>query len=138
MIDLLIPGHSPGIKDTIVDLYGEPEILFFGPDEGTADMMDWAASKRSPEPSSSLAHHFDSSCPRTWRAMVEVVHDRQERGAAGRRAARRVRHDVAVRTPVRARHLQAARAAREGHHEGADGWSWYVYTGLALDKLVLI
>ena len=27
----------------IVDLYGKPEILFFGPDEGTADYMDWAA-----------------------------------------------------------------------------------------------
>jgi len=26
-----------------VDLYNKPELLFFGPDEGTADMMDWAA-----------------------------------------------------------------------------------------------
>ncbi|KAI0031181.1 NADH-dependent glutamate dehydrogenase [Vararia minispora EC-137] len=43
MLDLLIPGQSPGIKERLVDLYGKPEILFFGPDEGTADMMDWAA-----------------------------------------------------------------------------------------------
>ncbi|KIY69289.1 NADH-dependent glutamate dehydrogenase [Cylindrobasidium torrendii FP15055 ss-10] len=43
IIDLLIPGRTPGIKETLVDLYGKPEILFFGPDEGTADMMDWAA-----------------------------------------------------------------------------------------------
>ena len=43
VIDLLIPGQSPGIKERIVDLYGKPELLFFGPDEGTADMMDWAA-----------------------------------------------------------------------------------------------
>ncbi|GJJ15432.1 hypothetical protein Clacol_009709 [Clathrus columnatus] len=43
IIDLLIPGHSPGIKNPIVDLYGKSEILFFGPDEGTADLMDWAA-----------------------------------------------------------------------------------------------
>ncbi|KAM6494297.1 NADH-dependent glutamate dehydrogenase [Amanita muscaria] len=43
MIDLLIPGQSPGIKECLVDLYGKPELLFFGPDEGTADMMDWAA-----------------------------------------------------------------------------------------------
>ncbi|PFH54040.1 hypothetical protein AMATHDRAFT_73054 [Amanita thiersii Skay4041] len=43
IIDLLIPGQSPGIKEQIVDLYGQPELLFFGPDEGTADMMDWAA-----------------------------------------------------------------------------------------------
>ncbi|KZT11816.1 NAD-dependent glutamate dehydrogenase [Laetiporus sulphureus 93-53] len=43
VIDLLIPGQSPGIKEKIVDLYGKPEMLFFGPDEGTADLMDWAA-----------------------------------------------------------------------------------------------
>jgi glutamate dehydrogenase len=62
MIDLLIPGQNPGIKEHIVDLYNKPELLFFGPDgrclkislmtlysrclgmaEGTADMMDWAA-----------------------------------------------------------------------------------------------
>lgn len=42
--DLLIPGKTPGIKEQILDLYGKPELLFFGPDEGTADMMDWAAS----------------------------------------------------------------------------------------------
>jgi len=45
IIDLLIPGQTPGIKENIVDLYEKPEILFFGPDEGTADMMDWAARK---------------------------------------------------------------------------------------------
>ncbi|PPQ75710.1 hypothetical protein CVT26_000951 [Gymnopilus dilepis] len=43
IIDLLIPGQTPGIKEPLVDLYGQPELLFFGPDEGTADMMDWAA-----------------------------------------------------------------------------------------------
>jgi len=43
VIDLLIPGQTPGIKERLVDLYGKSEILFFGPDEGTADMMDWAA-----------------------------------------------------------------------------------------------
>ena len=32
MVDLLIPGQTPGIKEAIVDLYGKPEILFFGPD----------------------------------------------------------------------------------------------------------
>ena len=32
VIDLLIPGHSPGIKEKLVDLYGKPELLFFGPD----------------------------------------------------------------------------------------------------------
>ncbi|RDB18899.1 NAD-specific glutamate dehydrogenase [Hypsizygus marmoreus] len=43
VVDLLIPGQTPGIKERLVDLYRKPEILFFGPDEGTADMMDWAA-----------------------------------------------------------------------------------------------
>ncbi|PPR04087.1 hypothetical protein CVT24_010660 [Panaeolus cyanescens] len=43
IVDLLIPGQTPGIKEPLIDLYGKPELLFFGPDEGTADMMDWAA-----------------------------------------------------------------------------------------------
>ncbi|KAF8442808.1 NADH-dependent glutamate dehydrogenase [Boletus edulis BED1] len=43
IMDLLIPGQTPGIKERLVDLYGKPELLFLGPDEGTADMMDWAA-----------------------------------------------------------------------------------------------
>jgi len=43
ILDVLIAGESPGIKERIVDLYKKPEILFFGPDEGTADMMDWAS-----------------------------------------------------------------------------------------------
>lgn len=32
IVDLLIPGQSPGIKERLVDLYGKPELLFFGPD----------------------------------------------------------------------------------------------------------
>ncbi|KAJ1911607.1 NAD-dependent glutamate dehydrogenase [Tieghemiomyces parasiticus] len=43
VLDLLLDGQTPGIKEKIVDLYGKPEILFFGPDEGTADFMDWAS-----------------------------------------------------------------------------------------------
>ncbi|KAI9317222.1 Glutamate/Leucine/Phenylalanine/Valine dehydrogenase-domain-containing protein [Dichotomocladium elegans] len=44
ILDLLIVGQTPGIKEEIVDLMkGKPEILFFGPDEGTADYMDWAS-----------------------------------------------------------------------------------------------
>jgi glutamate dehydrogenase len=42
IIDLLVPPTSPGIKDPIVDLYGKEEILFMGPDENTADLVDWA------------------------------------------------------------------------------------------------
>ncbi|GAA5866946.1 hypothetical protein JCM8547_003926 [Rhodosporidiobolus lusitaniae] len=43
MFDLLLPGNTPGVKDKIVDLYGKEEILFFGPDEGTAPYMAWLA-----------------------------------------------------------------------------------------------
>ncbi|KAH7374651.1 NAD-specific glutamate dehydrogenase, partial [Plectosphaerella cucumerina] len=42
IIDLLLPGQTPGIKNPIVDLYGKQEILFMGPDENTADLVDWA------------------------------------------------------------------------------------------------
>ncbi|KAH6562916.1 hypothetical protein BASA62_008844, partial [Batrachochytrium salamandrivorans] len=43
ILDLLLVGETPGIKEKIVDLYNKPEILFLGPDEGTADMVDWAS-----------------------------------------------------------------------------------------------
>lgn len=42
IMDLLLPPTSPGIKDPIVDLHGQNEILFMGPDENTADLVDWA------------------------------------------------------------------------------------------------
>ncbi|KAL8371313.1 hypothetical protein RB595_001240 [Gaeumannomyces hyphopodioides] len=42
ILDLLLPAETPGIKNPIVDLYGKPEILFLGPDENTADLVDWA------------------------------------------------------------------------------------------------
>ena len=42
IMDLLLPATSPGIKNPIVDLYGKEEILFMGPDENTADLVDWA------------------------------------------------------------------------------------------------
>ncbi|KEQ82009.1 NAD-dependent glutamate dehydrogenase [Aureobasidium pullulans] len=42
ILDLLLPPTSPGIKDPIVDLHGKQEILFLGPDENTAHLVDWA------------------------------------------------------------------------------------------------
>ena len=42
ILDLLLPPLTPGIKDPIVDLYGRDEILFMGPDENTAELVDWA------------------------------------------------------------------------------------------------
>lgn len=40
--DLLLPGTTPGIKEPIVDLLKQREILFLGPDENTAGLVDWA------------------------------------------------------------------------------------------------
>ena len=37
LMDLLLP------HDSVVDHLGKREILFLGPDEGTADYMDWAS-----------------------------------------------------------------------------------------------
>ncbi|MBN1223885.1 MAG: NAD-glutamate dehydrogenase [Candidatus Aminicenantes bacterium] len=37
LLDLLLPDKS------IIDTYGKEVILFLGPDEGTAEMMEWAA-----------------------------------------------------------------------------------------------
>lgn len=42
ILDLLLPAQTPGIKNPIVDLYRKDEILFMGPDENTADLVDWA------------------------------------------------------------------------------------------------
>lgn len=42
LIDLLLTSAVPG-KEACVDLYKKPEILFMGPDEGTAGYVDWAA-----------------------------------------------------------------------------------------------
>ncbi|KAI1402171.1 NAD-specific glutamate dehydrogenase [Hypoxylon fuscum] len=42
ILDLLLPAKTPGIKNPIVDLYRKQEILFLGPDENTADLVDWA------------------------------------------------------------------------------------------------
>ena len=74
MMDLLIPGQTPGIKDLIVDKYGSPEILFFGPDEGTADMMDWAACTSRHLQRRFFSNFTCSARSESWRAMVEVVH----------------------------------------------------------------
>ena len=38
IMDIILPNKE------IVDHYGKEEILFFGPDENTADYMDWAAN----------------------------------------------------------------------------------------------
>ena len=144
-MDLLIPGQSPGIKERLVDLYGKPELLFFGPDgkpslsedikqspnllilEGTADMMDWAACM----PLHSLTPRLQlirvpSTCTIPWSRMVEVFHHRQECEDARWCSARHLRHDISVYSSVRPGYLQAARTSGEGHHESTNWWTWYV------------
>src|SRR5690606_29319141 len=39
LMDLIVPKP----EDKIVDHYGKEELLFLGPDEGSADFMRWAA-----------------------------------------------------------------------------------------------
>jgi len=41
VLDLIIPAAEP--ENAIVNNYGRDEALFFGPDEGTAGVMEWAA-----------------------------------------------------------------------------------------------
>ena len=42
ILDLLLPAETPGIKNPLVDLHGKEEILFMGPDENTAELVNWA------------------------------------------------------------------------------------------------
>lgn len=42
LIDLLLKQNIAGVKEEFVDLYDKQEILFLGPDEGTAGYTDWA------------------------------------------------------------------------------------------------
>ncbi|SCU87793.1 LADA_0E06194g1_1 [Lachancea dasiensis] len=55
IIDILI--HDP-LKEKYVDLLSQPEILFFGPDEGTAGFVDWAT-----------AHAKSRGCP-WWKSFL--------------------------------------------------------------------
>eukprot|EP01134_Creolimax_fragrantissima_P007774 CFRG7774T1 len=58
LLDLLLVGASPGIKDVLVDRHNQKEILFLGPDEGTADLMDWAS------------HHARKRAAPFWKAFT--------------------------------------------------------------------
>lgn len=42
ILDLLLPAETPGIKNKLVDLHGKEEIIFMGPDENTAELVNWA------------------------------------------------------------------------------------------------
>lgn len=125
MIDLLIPGQTPGIKENIVDLYEKREILFFGPDEGTADMMDWAASKFPLRTNNSWHSHSRSHSPRsgTRCSMVEIIYYWQECRDLGWYPARCLRHDLDLCPSVCRRYIQGARLEGTRDYQSADRWS---------------
>jgi glutamate dehydrogenase len=59
IIDLLIPKAN-----NIVDLYGKKEILFMGPDENTADLVDWATEHAKKRGATWWKSFFTGKSPR--------------------------------------------------------------------------
>lgn len=72
ILDLLLPPNSPGIKDPIVDLYGKEEILFMGPDENTAGLVDWATEHARNRGASWWKSFFTGKSPK----LGGIPHDR--------------------------------------------------------------
>jgi glutamate dehydrogenase len=72
ILDLLLPPNSPGIKDPIVDLYGKEEILFMGPDENTAGLVDWATEHARARGAPWWKSFFTGKSPR----LGGIPHDR--------------------------------------------------------------
>jgi glutamate dehydrogenase len=72
ILDLLLPPQSPGIKDPIVDLYGKEEILFLGPDENTADLVNWATEHARVRGAPFWKSFFTGKSPR----LGGIPHDR--------------------------------------------------------------
>ncbi|KAL8961209.1 MAG: hypothetical protein Q9193_002202 [Seirophora villosa] len=64
IMDLLLKPVSPGIKDPIVDLHGQEEILFMGPDENTADLVNWATEHARKRGASWWKSFFTGKSPR--------------------------------------------------------------------------
>jgi glutamate dehydrogenase len=69
LLDLLL--NNDAASAGIVDHYQHPEILFLGPDEGTADVMDWA-SERARERGARFWKAFTTG---KSRAMGGIPHD---------------------------------------------------------------
>ena len=72
ILDLLLKPNSPGIKDPIVDLYNKEEILFMGPDENTADLVDWATEHARVRGASWWKSFFTGKSPK----LGGIPHDR--------------------------------------------------------------
>lgn len=72
ILDLLLPAQTPGIKNPLVDLYGKEEILFMGPDENTADLVDWATEHARARGAPWWKSFFTGKSPR----LGGIPHDR--------------------------------------------------------------
>jgi hypothetical protein len=84
LLDLLLPSSE------IIDYYGASEILFLGPDEGTADYMNWASNharvRGAPFWKAFTTGARDCrACARVCR--VAICLDTRDRQASRRRAA---------------------------------------------------
>jgi len=71
LLDILLSDQESTVEQSIVDHYGVPEILFLGPDEGTAEMMDWA-SQRAKERSATFWKAFTTG---KSRSLGGIPHD---------------------------------------------------------------
>lgn len=71
ILDLLLRGVTPGIKEAIVDLYGKNEILFMGPDENTANLVDWATGHAKRRGASFWKSFFTGKSP----SLGGIPHD---------------------------------------------------------------
>jgi len=65
ILDILLSHKETRPEQAIVDHYGTEEILFLGPDEGTADVMDWA-SQRAKERGASFWKAFTTGKSRSF------------------------------------------------------------------------
>ncbi|KAF2735428.1 NAD-specific glutamate dehydrogenase [Polyplosphaeria fusca] len=72
ILDLLLKPNSPGIKDPIVDHYGKQEIIFMGPDENTADLVDWATEHARARGATWWKSFFTGKSPK----LGGIPHDR--------------------------------------------------------------
>jgi hypothetical protein len=100
-----------------VDHYGTEEILFLGPDEGTADVMDWA-SQRAKERGASFWKAFTTGKSRSLGGIPHVrLRPRSSRyalwledtsHALSKLPTGHVRNDDSLHPPVRRGHPQQA------------------------------
>lgn len=71
ILDILLSSQETRREQAIVDHYKTEEILFLGPDEGTADVMDWA-SQRAKERGASFWKAFTTG---KSRSLGGIPHD---------------------------------------------------------------